>query len=168
MLMSEQDYADIGLPKEPRIKLLKTMRMLRPGTNGSTPSSPHHHMHQQQQHPHHHVHHPGLHHLHNQQQPQHQQHQQHQQQQHHQHHHTEFTNRPPPLLSHQPTLLKRVQAVGPLWAAPPTMDGGGSMVDGHHQMGTHGLVHHHDPRLPPGLHNNVQYQQAPLMVCITL
>lgn len=37
MLMTEQDYADIGLPKEPRVKLLNSMNRLRPETNGVAP-----------------------------------------------------------------------------------------------------------------------------------
>ena len=37
MLMSEQDYADIGLPKEPRTKLLNSMRRLRTNTPQSPP-----------------------------------------------------------------------------------------------------------------------------------
>ena len=37
MLMSEQDYADIGLPKEPRTKLLNSMRKSR---TTNTPHSP--------------------------------------------------------------------------------------------------------------------------------
>ena len=66
-------------------------------------------------------------------------------------------------MPHEPSLLKQVQAVGPLWGAPPNMDGGVPMVDGQ-QMGTHGHHIHHDARLPPGLHNNVQFQPASLMV----
>ena len=48
MLMSEQDYADIGLPKEPRVKLLNSMRQLR--TNGNHSPTPQQQAPQQQQH----------------------------------------------------------------------------------------------------------------------
>lgn len=40
MLMSEQDYADIGLPKEPRIKLLNSMRQLQNRSTAHVPQSP--------------------------------------------------------------------------------------------------------------------------------
>lgn len=39
MLMSEEDYAEIGLPKDARIKLMSSIRRLRPGCNGTAPSS---------------------------------------------------------------------------------------------------------------------------------
>ena len=39
MLMSEQDYADIGLPKEPRVKLLNSLRQLR-GNAMESPTPP--------------------------------------------------------------------------------------------------------------------------------
>ena len=45
MLMSEQDYADIGLPKEPRVKLLNSMRQFRPNNQAQSPP---HYQHQQQ------------------------------------------------------------------------------------------------------------------------
>jgi len=35
--MSEQDYADIGLPKEPRVKLLNNMHLLRPNNHAQSP-----------------------------------------------------------------------------------------------------------------------------------
>ena len=40
MLMSEQDYADIGLPKEPRLKLLNSTRQLQNRSTTHVPQSP--------------------------------------------------------------------------------------------------------------------------------